>query len=169
MIENSRPSAPAIIASVKKLVARDQTKLASELVEKHRPSLLAEPEFQAAWARLIIKRRDSTQAKELVESKDFRPAKLQAEDPLVYIRLLSLSGQTEELSAALRTALEQALAEREISSTLMEIGAVFFELGKQDVFKRRVQEVLPKPMAEHLFDMFSRRGKGLGFDLFHSH
>jgi hypothetical protein len=153
MIEHSRTNAPAIAACIKKLVARKQTKLASEVVEKYRPMLLPDPDFQVAWARLIIAKRDENQAKELVESKDFRPAKLQADDPLLYVRLLSLTGRTEELGAALRNALDQALVEREMSPTLMEIGNMFFEFGKAEVFRKRVRDVLPDPMAEHVLQM----------------
>jgi MinD-like ATPase involved in chromosome partitioning or flagellar assembly len=153
MIENSKPREPAIIASIKKLVARDQTKLANELVNSHGSVLMPDPDFQVAWARLIIKTRDEKQARKLVESKEFRPAKLQADDPPLYVRLLSLTGQTEELVAALRNALDQALVEREMSPTLMEIGTMFVEVGKADVFRKRVREVLPEPMAEHVMQM----------------
>jgi hypothetical protein len=153
MIDNSKTSEPAIVACIKRLVARDQIRLASELVDKYRSVLIAEPDFQVAWARLIMKRRDEKQARELVETKDFRPAKLQAEDPLLYVRLLSLTGRTEELSAALRNALEQALVEREMSPTLMEIGTMFYEVGKAEVFRKRVREVLPDPLAEHVMQM----------------
>jgi hypothetical protein len=153
VIENSKPSEQAIVASIKKLVARDQTRLASELVHNHRPALLADPDFQVAWARLIIKSGDEKQARELVESKDFRPAKLQSDDPTLYVRLLSLTGRTEELGAALRNALDQALVERDMSPTLMEIGNLFFEFGKGDVFRKRVREVLPEAMAEHVIQM----------------
>jgi MinD-like ATPase involved in chromosome partitioning or flagellar assembly len=153
MIENTKPPEQAIVAVIKKLIARDQTNLASELIGSHRPKLMADPDFQVAWARLIIKRRDEKQARELVESKEFRPAKLQAEDPTLYVRLLSLTGQTEELGAALRNALDQALVEREMSPRLLEVGTIFFETGKAEVFRKRVREVLPEPMAEEVIHM----------------
>lgn len=153
MIEHSNPNEPAIVASIKKLVARDQTRLASDLVDEHRSRLMTDPEFQVAWARLIIQKRDEKQARELVESKDFRPAKLQADDPSLYVRLLSLTGRTEELGAALRNALDQALVERDISPALIEIGNMYVEIGKVDVFRRRVREVLPEPMTEHVMHM----------------
>src|SRR5207253_1524243 len=61
MIENSNPSGPAVIAAVKKLLARDQIKLATELIDKHRASMIADPDFQAVWARVIIAKKDSAQ------------------------------------------------------------------------------------------------------------
>ena len=161
MSENSKPSEPAIAGSIRKLVARNQPAVATELVEKHRTRLMADPEFQVAWARLIIQRHDEKQAAELVESKDFRPAKLQAEDPVLYVRLLSLTGRTEELVAALRNALEQALADREFSPTLIEIGTIFSEVGKADVFRKRVREVLPEPMAEHVMQVLPQHRRGI--------
>lgn len=164
LIENGEPNGQATVAGIGRLVARDQFKLASDLIEKYRSILLADPEFQTVWAQLIVKTREARQAKELVETKEFRPAKLQAENPLLYIRLLSLSGQSEELAAALRNALDQALVERDISPNLMEIGAMFFEAGKPEQFRRRVQEVLPRPMAEQVLEMLSRHGKTLGFE-----
>ncbi len=161
IIENSKPSEQAIVAVIRILVARDQTNLASELIEIHRPKLKADPDFQVAWARFIIKKGDEKQARELVESKDFGPAKLQAEDPTLYIRLLSLTGRTEELGAALRNALDQALVEREMSQRLLEIGTIFFETGKAEVFRKRVREVLPEPMAEHVMQMLPQHRRRL--------
>ncbi len=164
LIENGEPRGSAIAGGIGKLISRDQLGIAGEFIEKYRGTLVGDAEFQVKWAQLIVKKRDRQQAKELIEMKEFRPAKLQAESPLLYVRLLSLSGQVSELNAALRNALDQALVEREMSPTLIEIGSMFFEARQQDVFKKRVQEVLPRPMAEHVIAMLQRRGKSFGFE-----
>ena len=162
MIENSKASEPAIVASIKKLVAREQLGPASELVDEYRAALMPASDFQVAWARLIIKRGDEKQARELVESKDFRPAKLQADDPTLYVRLLALTGRTDELSSALHNALDQALVERDISPALIEVGTMLFEFGKGEMFRKRVREVLPEPVAEHVMQMVPRRRRRHG-------
>lgn len=109
--------------------------------------------------QLIVNSRDAKQAKELVESKEFRPAKLQAENPLLYVRLLSLCGHTEELNAALRNAIDQVLVEREFTPRLMEIGGVCMDVGMFDLFKQRVQHVFGKNRAEEVLSMFDRHFK----------
>lgn len=163
LIDNAEPKVHAIVASIKKLIVREQLRFATELVEKYRAALLGDGEFQLVWAQLIVKQRDSKQARELVDTKEFRPAKLQSENPVLYVHLLSLSGQTEELSAALRNTLDQALVEREMSPRLMEIGSICIELGKQDLFRQRVHQVLGKHKAEHVLEMFEQRARHLGF------
>ncbi len=159
LVENGEPKAQAIVASIRKLTSRDQMGAAMELIEKYRASLLVDTDFQMAWAQLIVKRRDFKEAKALVENKEFRPAKIQADDSLLYVQLLSLCGQTEELNAALRNALDQALVERDMSPRLMEVGAICFELGKQDLFRQRVQQALGKRHAEHVLEMFEQRAR----------
>ena len=163
LIQFAEPKPIAIVATIRKLISRDQFKLAGELVETYRTTLLADAEFQTAWAQLIVKTRDSTQAKELVDTKEFRPAKLQAEDSFLYVQLISLSGQTEELNAALRNALDQALVDRDMTPKLMEIGSICFEIGKHDLFRQRVQQVLGKRQADRVLGIFERQGPRLGY------
>ncbi len=164
LIEHGEPKPHAIISGIRKLISRDQTDFASELIDKYRPTLLQDADFQMVWAQLIVQRRSSKEAKELIETKEFRPAKLQAEQPLLYVRLLSLSDHKEELSAALRNALEQALVDRAMTPKLMEIGAVCSELGKYDLFKTRIHQVLGKHHAEHVLELFEQRGRHLGYE-----
>jgi hypothetical protein len=164
LIENADPNAHAVVASLRMLISRDHLNVASDLIERFRPALLADAGFQTVCAQLIVRRRDSGGAKELVENKDFRPAKLQAEDPLLYVQLLSLSGQAEEATAALRNVLDHALVEGELTEKLMKVGAMCFELGQYDLLKDRAYQMLSKNHAEHLLEMLGHRFRHAGFE-----
>ncbi len=146
-----------IIAAINLMIGAEQWDFVSSLIDRYRPRLGGQAGFQAAWAKLAIKRGDPATARLLLESKEFLPAQMQAANPLLYIRLLKTSDRAEELNAALLNLLDRALADRNISPLLYETHQLFMELGRGHVFANRAREVLPANTAKRLL-------QPLGFD-----
>ncbi|MHB1556007.1 MAG: KGGVGR-motif variant AAA ATPase [Isosphaeraceae bacterium] len=141
---------PGIIEAINLVIGAEKWDFASSLVDRYRTRLGGHAGFQAAWAKLLIKQGNRTQARQFLESKEFLPAQMQSTNPIMYIRLLKLCERDEELNAALLTLLDRALAERRLTPLLFETHQLFMELGKGHVFAHRAREVLSPGAAKRL-------------------
>jgi hypothetical protein len=152
LVSNAGSDPGVIVACINKFAESGQSKLVASLIEQHRPALSANPDFQAAWANVVVRQGSAEEAKRLFESQEFRPASLQAASPTLYAHLLRLAGQTDELNAALRNMVEAALASRD-DARIYEAAQSAFELGRWDFFVERVRKLLPPTRAERVLAM----------------
>jgi hypothetical protein len=150
LLGNTEPSERAVALAVQRLVDAERPEAAAAIIQRYREQLSASTAFQMAWAQFATRTRDSESGKQLLESKHFRPAKLQSEDPMAYVRLMQLVGDKEEVDASLQSSLEHALRRGHISEQLMEVGRLFAELGKEEEFKERVRKLLPEREVDRL-------------------
>jgi len=152
LLAHREPREESVVAAIECLIHVERIDVASQLIERFRETLCESAQFQAAWAKLAAKCHDPGKAKALLELKTFRPAKLQADHPLVYARLLKLAGQEDELEAALRSSLLQIVS-REGSRLfptpdLMEVGRLFAEMGKREQFEQQLKQMLPREQVD---------------------
>lgn len=145
-----------VIGCINRLIEAEEYQQAQAVVDQWVRTLADDPDFQSVWASLVVQQRDSSAAKRLFESKDFRPASILAKKPLVYIRLLMLAGRASELDAALQNSLDQSVASGD-TGRIMQTAALFDELGRLDVLKSRITESLPRTRAERILEMLSHR------------
>ncbi len=144
-----------VVACINRLITAREYNLARSLIEEHSTRLAEDPEFQVARAWLVVATEDRAAARSLLENPAFRPASILAKAQPIYIRLLKLAGRKEELEAALQNALDSSLASKDFRD-LHSTGILFAELGQFDLFRRRIEESLPKSQARRLLDMLSR-------------
>jgi hypothetical protein len=139
----------SIIRSVGRMIDIRQFDFANELIVRFKDKLSVLPDFQVVWAKLIADRQDVEAARELLNDKSFRPAQLQAAQPMIYAKLLKLAGNTNELTAAMRTILDQALLRRN-SASIFEVAQLFYESGLHEEFVSRVKETMPPQRAREV-------------------
>ncbi|MFI5460248.1 MAG: tetratricopeptide repeat protein, partial [Isosphaerales bacterium] len=148
-----------VIGCISRLIEAEEYQQAQAAVDQWVTTLADNPEFQSVWASLVVKQRDSSAAKRLFESKDFRPASILAKRPQVYVHLLMLAGRKEELEAALQNSLDQSIASGDVDQ-MMQTARLFDDLGRLDVLKSRIKESLPRQRAERILDMLPhQRGR----------
>ena len=144
-----------VVACINRLIGAREYKSAQSLIQEFSAKLAEDPAFQVARAWLVVAMEDRAAARSLLESPEFRPASILAKAQPVYIRLLKLAGRKEELESALQNALDSSLASkgyRDLQST----GLLFAELGQFDLFRRKIEESLPKSHARRVLDMLSQ-------------
>ena len=154
LILNSGGDDAVIIACLAKLIEAEQWAQSADVIGRYKAELSSNPEFQAAWANLIIRQSNPEEAKRFIESKDFRPAILQTTRPALYARLLRVTGNKEELNAMLRSLIDPALASRD-EREIMDLARLAAELGRQDLFTERVRELMPPLRADRLLNSLS--------------
>jgi hypothetical protein len=145
-----------VVECIDRLIKAREYDWARSLIEEHAPKLADDAAFQVARAWLVVATEDPAAARSLFENQTLRPASILAKSPHVYLRLLKLAGRSEELDAALQTALDQSLASAEFDH-LISVGSLFAELGQLEAFRNRVEKSLPKSRARHLLEVLSRR------------
>jgi hypothetical protein len=154
LVANSSADEGAVVGAIDRLTRLEEVRTATSMVEKFSEQHAGSAAFQAAWARLLIATGDATSAKRLADLKDFRPAKLQSQDPLLYVRLLKLAGQEEELGAALKSALVQTVSGPRggFSNEFLEVTRHYMELGRRDQLEQHLRQVVPKSQADQLLE-----------------
>lgn len=115
------------------------------------------PEFQAAWARLLVDQNDVLKAQEALQDPSFRSEALRSEDPATLFRLLKLAG-SETPSSLLKEALEVAIAKHDFAQ-LQDLGEVFQEEGHFDEFEARARGRVPDGLIEEVSQNFQRRNR----------
>ena len=138
-----------VVGCINRLLEAEEYQQAQALIAQWGGTLADNPEFQAVWASLVVRQRDAAAAKELFESKEFRPAIILAKRPQVYVQLLRLADRQDEMEAALQSYLDQAIASGD-ADVMIQTGMMFEEFGRSEVFKGRVREALPRSRAERI-------------------
>jgi hypothetical protein len=151
----------AVVGCILRLIEVEDFKQAQALISQWASTLADNPEFQAAWASLVVRVRDTAGAKKLFESKEFRPASILAKRPQIYIQLLRLADRLDELEAALQTSLDQAIASGDMDH-IMQTGMMFEELGKSDLFRIRIKDALPRHRADRVLEMLPHQRRHFG-------
>jgi MinD-like ATPase involved in chromosome partitioning or flagellar assembly len=141
-----------VVHCIIRLTDLEEHQRAQSLITQWGPTLIDSPDFQSAWASLVVSLGDALEAKKLFESKEFRPASILAKRPQVYIRLLKLADRREEMEAALQNSMDQSITSGEPES-IMQTAAMFEEMGRLEMFKSRVMELHPKHRAERILEM----------------
>lgn len=148
----------AIVGCITRLTDAEEYKQAQDLIKQWEGQLADIPEFQVAWASLVVRQRDIVGAKNLFESKEFRPAIILASKPQVYIQLLNLADRRDELEAALQSYLDQSIVAGD-TDNMIQTAMIFEELGRSEVFRRRIKELLPAHRAERILEMVPRHSR----------
>jgi hypothetical protein len=143
------------VACINRLIRAREYNMARSLIQEHSAKLAEDADFQVARASLVVATEDMEAARNLLESPAFRPASILAKAQLVYIRLLQLAGRKGELEAALQNALDRSLASKNLHD-LRLTGSVFAELGQFDIFRKKIEESLPKTHARRILETLSR-------------
>jgi MinD-like ATPase involved in chromosome partitioning or flagellar assembly len=159
LLETARTNAALVVDCLNRLIDAEQLEPARLLVEQWSPTLADDPDFQCAWASLIVRQRDAAAAQKLLERKDFRPASVLAKRPHVYVRLLMLAGRRGEVDAALQNLLDQSLASGD-EQRIVEAGRLYDEAGRYEAFAQRIKKSLPSSRAERMLAMASASGRG---------
>jgi len=141
-----------VVGCINRLLEAEEYQQAQALIAQWGGTLADNSEFQAVWASLVVRQRDAAAAKELFESKEFRPAIILAKRPQVYVQLLRLADRQDEMEAALQSYLDQAIASGD-ADVMIQTGMMFEEFGRSEVFKGRVREALPRSRAERILEM----------------
>jgi cellulose biosynthesis protein BcsQ len=144
-----------VVACINRLIRAKDYNSARSLIQERSAKLADDADFQVARASFVVATEDPTAARNLFESQTFRPASIFAKAPHIYLRLLQLAGRKEELEAALPNALERSLASQDIDD-LRSMGRFFAEVGQSDLFRRKIEESLPKARARRLLEVLSR-------------
>lgn len=156
LVANSSADEGAVVGAIDRLTRLEEVRTATSLVETFSQQHGGSAAFQAAWARLLIATGDAASAKRLADLKDFRPAKLQSQDPLLYVRLLKLAGQEEELGAALKSALVQTVSGPRggFTNEFLDLSCLYMELGRRDQLEQHLRQILPKAQADRVLERF---------------
>ena len=153
LLAHEAPAEDAVVGALDRLITANRRDAVAAIINRFKDVFVGSARFQAAWVRSLVEQGDAENARCLLESKGFRPAKLQADNPLLYARFLRLTGQHDELDAAMKNALMQTISTgREsgfMSSDVIEIARFFVELGKKDELEQQLRRMLPKDEAEH--------------------
>jgi hypothetical protein len=147
-----------VIPCIHRLIRAEEFSLARSLIQQWSTKLVDNADFQVEWAWFVVASKDKAAARDLFNSQAFRPASILAKRPHVYLRLLQLAGRTDELEAALEPALDRSIAAQDFDH-LRQIGRFFAEVGQLEIFRKRLEESLPKSQARRLLDMVTRYGE----------
>jgi hypothetical protein len=158
MLEGPEVPEKVVVECISRAIEAKDYELADRLVGDWASKLAEYPDFQAAWASLIVGREDVAAAKKFFESKEIRPASILAKQPLIYSRLLALAGRKEELEATLRNSLVE-LIETGGPESVLNLYHVFSSFGMSDLFRDKVKEVFPPRRAEEILSWVHGRSR----------
>jgi len=115
------------------------------------------PEFQAAWARLLVDQNDVLKAQEALQDTSFRSDAVRSEDPATLFRLLKLAG-SDTSTALLKEALEVAITKHDFPQ-LQDLAEIFQEEGHFDEFEARARGRVPDGFIEEVSQSYQRRNR----------
>lgn len=158
-VDRADPPNPLAVAKLVDLLRNGSSPaLAADVVERFKAMASSAPEFQAAWVRLAIERRNPASARALFEDPFFRADAVQSEDPAAVIRLFKLAGRDEHESL-LSEALEAAASSGHFGR-IREVAELFLEEGRFDEVEVRLRNRgLPSHLIDDLTDSVQRRGR----------
>lgn len=163
----AQPNSPphsVVAACISKLVDVDDLDIAGVEIDRWMSALASDSQFQAAWARWLVKRGDLTAARNAFENRQFSPATILSTDPDTYVRLLILTDRRPELEAAAAGLLQRAAPEGDIRSLLVA-QAAFERLGRIDEFQDTLRRSASRSVYERVLRGFSAPFRGRAFDL----
>ncbi|WP_047491224.1 KGGVGR-motif variant AAA ATPase [Terriglobus sp. TAA 43] len=115
------------------------------------------PEFQTAWAKLLVDQNNEVGARAVLQDPAFNLEAVRLDDPVALIRLLKLANG-EIAIALLRDGLEVALARHDFSQ-LQEIATMYHEQDNFDEFVMRSRGRVPDDFIDDMTKDPRRRNR----------
>jgi len=150
------PNSVAIVRLIDLLRGGLSFEVAFSVVERFKMTDLS-AEFQAAWARLVLDRKDPRLAKQTLQNPAFRPSAVRASDPATLYRLYRVSG-TETEGDMLQEAIDVAAGNGDVRG-IREIGEILLEEGRLEELEPRVAGRVPGHVLEDIVETLQRRGR----------
>mgnify|MGYP001041144710 CR=1 FL=1 len=160
LLTNTDADEETVAACVNRLVDIQNLDLASAIVGANEATFGDGGRFCTAWARMVVAKRDSLEAKKFVESKSPLLDDIRKLNIRTYTRLLQLAERRQELENALQESLSEAITDGHVEK-LVEVGTAFGECGRDKQFQNELRKAIPAEIAEEV--LRSVRGFGTHF------
>ena len=145
----------AVVVRLLELLRSEPTlsNAASSLIDRFKAN--STPDFQAAWTKYVVERRDRDLAIKLMEDPLYRIEAVRENDPLALYRLLKVAGN-EPSPGVLNGALSRAVKEENLSR-LSELAGLFEDEGRSDEFEAQLKPSFPAAIIKDLLHGAKRR------------
>ncbi|KZD23232.1 hypothetical protein [Tardiphaga robiniae] len=150
----STPSYLAVVRLIELLAASRDFAAATSIVDRFKGTLNA-PQFDLAWAKLVLDQKDLEAGFELLNDVAFAFEAVRLMEPTVAYRLLKLVGD-EDAADVLNESLELSLSDDDLSQ-IRKIGEVYQDEGRWLEFEKRLQGRLSGSAIAEINDFVKRR------------
>ena len=145
-LSHNSPSADLLDVYLRVLRTLERPTDALAVIQEYKGQYAKDPKFIKAWAQTVLAEENRGGAEELLSLENLHG--LKSESPVLFARLLALSGKQSDLESFLTATLQGALASSRPTGLLFEVGEFFHSLGRGEEFDAKVKQRFPTRLAE---------------------